>query len=93
MKACYPVALALATLLASGATYAQVGSSAADRASMRSHQASGGLPAHFAPARFEPNGPTPVLHTANQCPPDHPEPVWGANSELLGYSCVTASAN
>ena len=27
------------------------------------------------------------------CAPDSAEPVWDSNSALLGYSCVTASAN
>ena len=34
-----------------------------------------------------------ITHNANDCPPDRPEAVWGANGALLGYSCVTPSAN
>jgi hypothetical protein len=34
-----------------------------------------------------------VIHNANDCAPDRAEPVWGAGSALLGYSCVTPSAN
>ena len=93
MNARYSVALAFATLLASSAVFAQVGPGVADRASMRTRGASGGLHAHNALRPLGPNGATPVLRTANQCPPDNAEPVWGANSELLGYSCVTAGAN
>jgi hypothetical protein len=33
------------------------------------------------------------IRSANDCAPDRPEPVWGANSELLGYSCASPSAN
>jgi len=34
-----------------------------------------------------------VVRNANDCAPDRPEPVWGVNSALDGYSCVTPSAN
>ncbi len=34
-----------------------------------------------------------IVRNANDCPPDRAEPVWGANSALEGYSCVTPSAN
>jgi hypothetical protein len=35
----------------------------------------------------------PIVRNANDCPPDRPEAVWGANGVLLGYACVTPSAN
>ncbi|GEM_PF-4664542 len=34
-----------------------------------------------------------ATHNANDCAPDTPEPVWGADSSLVGYSCVPPSAN
>ncbi len=34
-----------------------------------------------------------VIHNANDCAPDRAEPVWGAGSALVGYACVTPSAN
>jgi hypothetical protein len=34
-----------------------------------------------------------IIHNANDCAPDRAEAVWGAGSALLGYSCVTPSAN
>jgi hypothetical protein len=34
-----------------------------------------------------------ITRNANDCPPDHAEAVWGADSALLGYTCVTPSAN
>jgi hypothetical protein len=34
-----------------------------------------------------------ITHIANDCPPDRAEAVWGAGSALLGYRCVTPSAN
>jgi len=40
-----------------------------------------------------PNATGHVIRNANDCPPDRAEPVWGANSALAGYSCVTPSAN
>jgi len=34
-----------------------------------------------------------IIRNANDCAPDKAEPVWGADSSLLGYSCVAPSAN
>jgi len=34
-----------------------------------------------------------IIHNANDCAPDRAEAVWGAGSALLGYSCVTPTAN
>jgi len=34
-----------------------------------------------------------IVGNAAACAPDSAEPVWDGNSALLGYSCVTASAN
>jgi hypothetical protein len=34
-----------------------------------------------------------IIRNANDCAPDRAEAVWGAGSALLGYSCVTPSAN
>jgi hypothetical protein len=31
----------------------------------------------------------PIVHNANNCPPDYPEAVWGDGQALLGYKCVT----
>lgn len=33
-----------------------------------------------------------IVRNANDCAPDHPDAVWGANSTLLGYAC-SDSAN
>jgi hypothetical protein len=30
-----------------------------------------------------------IVQNANLCPPDVPEAVWGADSALLGYRCIT----
>jgi hypothetical protein len=34
-----------------------------------------------------------ITQNANDCPPDRAEAVWGAGSALVGYTCVTPSAN
>jgi len=34
-----------------------------------------------------------VIRNANNCPPDVAEAVWSAGSALVGYRCVTPSAN
>ena len=34
-----------------------------------------------------------ITQNANDCPPDRAEAVWGAGSVLVGYTCVTPSAN
>ena len=34
-----------------------------------------------------------IVQNANVCPPDRAEAVWGAGSALLGYRCITPSAN
>jgi hypothetical protein len=37
--------------------------------------------------------PDPIVHNSNECAPEAATPVWRGNGELLGYSCVAASAN
>jgi hypothetical protein len=53
--------------------------------------------AAWAQGAVGPNGATSVaehiVRNANNCAPDRAEPVWGANSALAGYTCVTPSAN
>lgn len=34
-----------------------------------------------------------VIHNANDCAPDRAEAVWGPGQALVGYACVTPSAN
>lgn len=34
-----------------------------------------------------------IIRNANDCAPDRATPVWGADSSLVGYSCVPRSAN
>jgi hypothetical protein len=34
-----------------------------------------------------------LFQSGNECGPDRAAPVWGAQSGLLGYSCVSPSAN
>ena len=34
-----------------------------------------------------------VLHNANECGADAAEPTWSRDGRLLGYLCVTPSAN
>jgi hypothetical protein len=34
-----------------------------------------------------------ITRNANECAPDVAEAKWGAGGALLGYSCVTPSAN
>ncbi len=34
-----------------------------------------------------------VIQNANNCAPDVAEAVWGADSTLVGYRCVTPGAN
>jgi hypothetical protein len=29
-----------------------------------------------------------IVRNANECAPDHAEPIWGASQEPVGYSCI-----
>jgi hypothetical protein len=51
--------------------------------------ASPGGSQHSAMASDVSGAPARLMHNANECPPDRAQPVWGAGSVLLGYSCVT----
>ena len=74
--------LAMMTLLfLSSAAFAQSEHRLADAASP-----DGGR--HPAIASMGPAASWPLARNANDCPPDRAEPVWGANSALLGYACI-----
>ena len=34
-----------------------------------------------------------IIANANSCAPNQAEAAWGAQNQLLGYACVSASAN
>ena len=34
-----------------------------------------------------------MVHNANDCIPGHADPVWGAGTAPLGYTCSSDSAN
>jgi hypothetical protein len=46
-----------------------------------------------APIANQPYSPIGVVPNGNACAPFRPEPAWGENGVLLGYSCVPPTAN
>jgi hypothetical protein len=72
----------LPILLISTSVYAQDGGPASNRSSSNGRDYSAISPTGTG-ARVIP------VHNANDCAPNRAEPVWRANSALLGYSCVT----
>jgi hypothetical protein len=74
----------LPILLVSSAGYAQDGASVSNGSSVYGRENSAGSPT-------APGARVSTLHNANDCAPNRAAPVWGANSALLGYSCVTPS--
>jgi hypothetical protein len=81
----------LALLCASTTAYAQGGSNSNNGPSP--YDGRRAVAARSYPAPVTPEGYGRVIHKANDCAPDRAEPVWGAGSALLGYSCETPSAN
>jgi hypothetical protein len=71
-------------LLISTSVYAQDGAFA-------SHQSSSYDRDFSAASSTGPEAHALIVHSANDCAPNRAAPVWGANSALLGYSCVTPS--